>query len=236
VKRLLLLLLICTICIKANCQNEPTKDSLNVNKDASFVVKKAKLDKAIQVDMESGTANILKMSKPHSPRKAWIMSALLPGLGQVYNGQWWKVPIIYGALGGLVAAAIYNDNQYTNYRNAFIDFNDYLTYKATGASDPYSGKTRWKKVYVQDATKLDESGQEWFREALKNKKDAFRRDRDFMYILSGGFYVLNIIDALVYAHFYNFDITEDISMGLQPTVGYNPYSGNNYGLSCTINF
>ena len=72
--------------------------------------------------------------------------------------------------------------------------------------------------------------------AAKTKKDNYKRNRDLLYIVSGGIYVIQIIDAVVFAHFYDFEINEDLSMRLEPSTGFSPVCGGTVGLTLTFNF
>jgi hypothetical protein len=128
----------------------------------------------------------------HSPKKATIMSALLPGLGQIYNKKYWKVPIIYG---GFAAAGYYlNDNlkQIDRYTDAF---------KAETDGDPNTvNDTGFNSGQLQDVI------------------SRYKTWRDLSYIAIGAIYVLNIIDANVDAHLFYFDVGEDLSLNIQPFV------------------
>lgn len=177
---------------------------------------------------------VVKIKKPHSPHKATIYSMVLPGLGQIYNGQWWKVPFVYGGLAATYIAADWNHGMYQDYQGAFIDYNQQLEFEAGNGTEPKT--QRWKKVFLQDVADFTDNQKEWFKTTLKNKKDNFKRDRDFMYILFAGVYVLNIIDATVFAHFYDFDISDDLSMKIQPTMQHSNMAGSSVGLNCTIRF
>ena len=74
------------------------------------------------------------------------------------------------------------------------------------------------------------------QEQLKTKKDNYKRNRDLLYIVSGAIYVIQIIDATVFAHFYDFEINEDLSLNLRPSTGFTPVSGGTVGLTLTFNF
>ena len=129
---------------------------------------------------------------PHSPRKATIMSAALPGLGQVYNGKWWKVPIIYGGYAGLTYMAVSNHNQMVRFREAYLIRTD----DNPDTVDEYVGT-------YSDAN-------------LRDLKVTRQRNRDLSFIIMGILYVLNIIDANVDGHLKDFDVSEDLSMRIRP--------------------
>jgi hypothetical protein len=156
----------------------------------------------------------------HSPRKAVIMSAVLPGLGQVYNQKYWKVPIIYAALGTLTYFIIDYNKKYNTYVNAY---DDYLAYQK-------GDKTRTSFQNIRRLENFDDKT--YF---LKRYKDFYRRWRDLDVLILTGVYVLNIIDANIDAHFFYFEIGDDITLNVNPYI--QPYrNSQNIGLSLNIKF
>lgn len=131
---------------------------------------------------------------PHSPKKATIMSAALPGLGQVYNGSWWKVPIIYGGFGGLTYMAVSNHMDMTRYKDAYLMRVD------------------------DDPTTVDEFAGRYSDANLQQLKTTSQRNRDLSFILMGILYALNIIDANVDGHLKDFDVSEDLSLRVRPVM------------------
>jgi len=190
---------------------------------------------AEQTDTVSlGNGNALKeiLHSPekqiHSPHKATFYSAILPGLGQAYNKKYWKIPIIYGVIGSMTYAIHFNSTNYNKYKNAYRDFL---------IGDP--GNKSYIEVIPPTLTVEDVEGQyaDWFEEALENKKEYYRRYRDLSYIIMAGIYVLNLIDATVDAHFYDFDVSDDLSMRIQPVImDPTPFSQKNIGVQLSFNF
>lgn len=177
--------------------------------------------------------------KEHSPHKATVYSALLPGLGQIYNRKYWKLPILYGGIGVTVYAIGWNTGQYNDYKDAYVDFSNFLEYKnqPDGGTIPEPTSKSYEKIYTnEDFSSTSASDDEWYKTRFRNGKDKYKRDRDLSYIILFGVYVLNIIDATVDAHFTNFNINDDLSMTVQPKMNYSPVSGSTLGLSCRINF
>ncbi len=130
----------------------------------------------------------------HSPKKATIYSAILPGLGQAYNRKYWKIPVIYGLGGLLTYFVVDNNKQYVNYKNAFkvrLDDNP-------DTVDPYVN------VYSDDD--------------LRVLKNYYRRNRDLAYIGMGVTYILNVIDAAVDAHLFYFDVSDNLTLRAEPAV------------------
>lgn len=134
---------------------------------------------------------------PH-PRKVLFRSMIVPGWGQVTNRQYWKVPVVYGLLGGLVVYSIWTHNQYTDYRAAFYN-------AASGNDDMRFGPTPPNLIGVP-------------QESLRFSRNSFRNQRDFSFILIALAYGLNILDAYIFAHFRDFDVSDDLahSIAVQP--------------------
>lgn len=152
--------------------------------------------------------------KPHSPTKAAIYSAVLPGLGQGYNRKYWKIPIVYAGFGAIIYFIITNSSEYKQFKEAY-------NYVAAGDSGYIDNE------YV---AKYDE-------QQLLDGKNYYRRNMELSYIIGGLWYVLNIIDASVDAHFFDYDISEDLSIRVDPVMlsrrdDYRPVSG----LKLTLKF
>ena len=144
---------------------------------------------------EKHKAKLPKNKRPHSPKAATIMSTCLPGLGQIYNGRWWEVPIVYAGLGGLGYLA------YSNY-------SDYQLYL-----DAYRYSTGDASEVSQEAINL---AGHYSSSNLQTYKESYRRDFEFYTILTVAWYGLNIVDACVYGHLYNYDISDDLSLSVDP--------------------
>ena len=179
--------------------------------------------------------------KPHSPHKATIMAMLLPGSGQIYNGQWWKVPILYGGMAADIYGIAWNQKRFKEYRDAYVEWVQYLDAKAKDPDTPYPQNPAWDKIPKAFDVETDpylqtSQGQTWFKNTLSNRKTSFKRNRDLCYIVMAAIYAINIIDATVYAHFYDFEIDDNLSFNLQPTSSYSPVSGGSIVLTLTFNF
>ena len=149
----------------------------------------------------------------HSPKKATLYSTFLPGLGQIYNKKYWKVPVIYGLFGTFTYFLIYNNDQYLIYRAAYKDRVLGITQQQDEGS------------YIE---LLDD-------EQLKTEMKRWERNRNFNAIGIFLTYIANVIDANVDAHFFDYDISDDLSLHLTPCV--NPrLSTSAIGFTCTISF
>ena len=147
---------------------------------------------------ETKTAKPNKDKKLSRPAKAAIMSACLPGLGQIYNRKWWKVPIVYAGLGGIGYFSSRNFSEYRSYLHAY----EYKT------GDLPEGVTL-TDYETQLANKYAE-GQ------LQTYKESYRRNFELFTILTVAWYGLNIIDAVVDGHLYTYDISDDLSINVDP--------------------
>ncbi len=122
------------------------------------------------------------------PKRAGMYSAILPGLGQLYNGQYWKIPVIYAGIGVSAYYFAYNLTNYNSYRKAYIDY----------PNDTYGAK------YTQSQ--------------LQQIRDDFERYLDFTVLLAGAGYMIQILDAVAAAHLKDFDISRDLSLKMRPVV------------------
>ena len=175
----------------------------------------------------------IKMEFKPDPKKAVLM-ALVPGLGQIYNRKFWKLPIVYGGLMGCMYAVTWNNRNYQHYSTAYKD----IMMDAEEPNRPVEEfHTSW-----QDFLGVGYDPKEWvtntnFQTQLKNRKDYYRRYRDLSIIITVGVYALSIIDAYVDAQLFDFDISPDLSMHWEPSVTpQTAYSSRSYGLNCSIKF
>lgn len=177
------------------------------------------LDSAAIVEVDATAKEI------HSPKKATIYSTILPGLGQAYNKKYWKIPIIYAGFGAIGYYIHWNNDNYSVLKLAYNDLTD-----DNPDTDSYL-------PFVPDWIDLeDDTDYNTFKTGLSKQQDYYRRNRDLLIISIVGFYGLNIIDANVDAHFFDFDISEDLSFNWQPTVQRSYNKQNFYGINCSFTF
>lgn len=150
------------------------------------------------------TVLVKKPQTTHSPRKATIYSAVLPGLGQIYNRKYWKVPIVYGGFATLGFFINYNNGEYVKFRQAYSDIID---------TDPNTNS--FIKLFTNPRN-LEPDRIAQSTEILRKTKDYWRRNRDLVVIGTAVFYAVNIIDASVDANFFNFDISDDLTINWVP--------------------
>lgn len=161
----------------------------------------------------------------HSPQKAAMYSAILPGLGQAYNKKYWKIPLVYGGFAAFGYFINFNNNRYKLFKLYYSDLTD--------GNDMTNSFLDYKYV---DGDKMDDlSYVETLKRGFIREQDRWRRWRDMNIIMIVGFYGLNIIDASVDAHFFNWDISDDLTLRWQPTID-QLYNKNIFALNCTIRF
>ena len=148
------------------------------------------------------------------PGRAALRSAILPGLGQVYNKKYWKVPIVYGFLGGCAMVFNYNLKNYKELKQAFIG-----QYNARVFKD----STEFFKIKPHLAPLSEES--------LRFNRDQFRRNVDYTVLVFAIIWGLNVMDAAVDAHLKSFDVSPDLSLKIKP--GHSNMAGTN-GLSLVM--
>ena len=155
------------------------------------------------------------------PRKAVILSMLIPGGGQIYNRKYWKLPIFYGGFLGCVYAFTWNQQMYLDYSQAYLDIMD---------DDPET------KSYLDflPASYDVEANKSWLADVLKNRKDMYRRYRDISIFCFAGVYLLSIIDAYVDAELSHLDVSRDLSLDVNPGMLDSKATGLGVNLSLTF--
>jgi len=151
---------------------------------------------------------------PLAPARAAFYSAVLPGLGQAYNGKYWKIPIAYGGLGVGVYFYLKNDEQYDRYRSI------YKRRLAGFTDDEFTTPSGTLRVT---------------NDGLIRAQRFYQRNKEISILVIAGIYALNIIDANVDAHLQQFNVNEDLS--LRPAMNFNEHTGKTgYALSLNYNF
>lgn len=145
-----------------------------------------------------------------TPQGALWRAALVPGWGQIYNKQYVKLPFVYGAMGGLLIAAISVNKNYQLYRDAFL-YKAYQEQVDAGISElnPYEGKISSYNRLVQEFGSIS-SG------TIRAQRDVYRRNRDLSYLGAGLIYALSVLDAYVSAHLLDFNVDENLGFRVVP--------------------
>ena len=175
----------------------------------------------------SPTLGQVRVFNPDPQRALWL-SALCPGLGQVYNRRYWKLPIVVGAFVGLSYGASWNNRMYKDYSKGYRDVMD---------DDP---DTRSYMDFFPPTVRESDLETAWLQKVMKNKRDYYRRYREICVIAMVGVYLLNVVDAYVDASMAHFDISPDLTLDVSPTAIDNGAVGSgrlpSLGVQCAISF
>ena len=166
------------------------------------------------------------------PKKAVIYSAIFPGLGQIYNRKYWKLPLIYGGIIGLSYGISWNGQYYSDYKSA---------YSGIAVESPRENFDKWRDMTNlpsnTDLSSISDSDIERYKSQFKRKKDFYRRNRDLCIIGIVAVYAVSMIDAYVDAQLFDFDISPDLSMKVEPVMMQSSVSSSkSFGLQCSFNF
>jgi hypothetical protein len=195
-------------------------------------------NQAVKAQQINISIDSLKVATPvsqvtRSPKKASIYAALFPGLGQIYNRKYWKLPIVYGGYAGLIYVLGWNNN---NYKDFFQGYRIIAQY-SSAASLKSDERLFLDNLIKNPSIKLDNPTTfSYISTQLKSGKDFYRRNRDLTIIGIAALHVLSIIDASVDANLFDFDIGDDISMKIEPVPVYFGNQNPVLGVNLSINF
>ncbi|MDL2265844.1 DUF5683 domain-containing protein [Parabacteroides sp. OttesenSCG-928-G07] len=201
--------------------------------DTAFVSSSDSIVRAVMLEAEAAPLPAIKMGsnfKPN-PTKATLF-ALVPGMGQIYNRKYWKLPIVYGAFMGCYYAISWNHENYADYRQAYFDIMSTNPVANDSWRDFIPGGNRMTEE--EQNAKINDTQ---FISLLKRNKDSFRRFRDLSIIITVGVYAISIIDAYVDAQLFDFDISPDLTMRIEPT--FTPKTSvtpQTYGVNWSLTF
>ncbi len=158
----------------------------------------------------------------HSAQRATLYSAVLPGLGQAYNHHYWKVPIVYAGFGVIVYFIDFNTQKYHEYRDGYYNLAN------------NTGDESYKQLPSYPTFDADK---ELILQNFQRNRDYFRRWREISILSFVGFYLLNIIEANISAHFLHFDISDELAFDIIPTITpANALGNKNAGLTLSFRF
>lgn len=193
-------LLVCLI-IGSSCntfaQDAPRKE---LNPDTVFL------------KSDTATATLKSYASEYDPRKAILFAAVLPGLGQVYNKKYWKLPLVYGGFIGFGYGVNFYQTGYKEFKGALFDLLE-------------SGES---SIIIR--------GQSWSEQPLRTVVNRYRRERDFFMILMAGMYLLQMVDAHVDAHLKEFDLNPNLQVSIQPTLNNDMLTGRTVGITLIVKF
>lgn len=203
------------------------ENSQNISKSdtVAWISDKMLNDKSVE--------KIIKSTVPFKPdpNKAVLYSAIFPGLGQIYNRKYWKLPLVYGGFLGFAYAITWNGRQYNDYTGA---------YKAIMRSDPLAPENfKIWSVFIRrglTADNISEAQIATYKNSFRRQRDAYRRYRDLSIIGAVALYGLCMIDAYVDANLFDFDISPDLSLRVEPQVQNDVFSQKSFGVQCSFKF
>lgn len=166
--------------------------------------------------------------RPSAKRAMWL-AIVIPGAGQIYNRKYWKLPIVYGGFVGCLYAMRWNNMMYNDYSQAYMDLMD---------NDP---TTESYNQFLHLGATITDSNKSRYESLFKKRKDYYRKYRDLSIFCLIGVYALSVIDAYVDASLSEFDISQDLSLRVEPAVintgtSVNPLKSSAVGLQCSLNF
>ena len=220
-KKILFILTVLLLSLPAFAQQEA--DSLLVQDDSTYISDRpfVELDTVIDIadgfQMRSDSTRIIYYSnldwKPDPVRAVWL-AAIFPGLGQIYNRSYWKLPIIYGGLMGCIYAITWNNNMYQDYRQAYRDI---LTDEVLSTDPSRSYNAVLREGYTIESM----GGRTRYTQVLNENQNTYHRYRDISIVVAVAVYALSVIDAFVDAQLFDFDISPDLSMHVEPDIQYD---------------
>lgn len=236
----LLFLLLCNTA-KAQINEE---DSLNIHyptDNGSLIIKELEENKIELTEEKLSYKKIkqdsIKIAKDLTkwkpkPKKAVWLAVAIPGGGQIYNRKYWKLPIFYGGIAGCIYAMTWNQQLYKDYSQAYLDLLD---------NDP---NTQSYNDFLHLGNAITDENRTYYERVFKNRKDKHRRWRDLSIFATVAVYALSIIDAYVDASLSDFNISDDLSLQLAPTVinDTSPKANRTYinhtaiGIACKLKF
>jgi TM2 domain-containing membrane protein YozV len=158
------------------------------------------------------SSKVVKKTSKHNPKVAILLSSIVPGAGQIYNKKYWKAPIVWAGIGTCIYFINSNNTLYKDYKGALLQRAD------TSIKEP----DKYLDIYSTDQ--------------LIALQDQYRQNRDLFIIGASLVYILNIVDALVDAHLFSFDVSDDLSLNWQPYFNYSVNTSNAAGLSLQLKF
>jgi hypothetical protein len=177
-----------------------SQDSLTITRDTIFLE-------------QQDTMMIKSYAKRYNPRKALLYAAVLPGLGQVYNKKYWKLPLVYGGFYAIGRGIKWYNDYYVRYKtHLFYNIENQLGNTDRNPTVPFT------------------------TEQLRRIVDKARRERDLMVILMGGMYLLQVVDAHVDAHLKEFDLNPNLKVSIEPTITQDAWVGRQTGMSLVFRF
>lgn len=169
--------------------------------------------------------------KPDAGKAVWL-GVIFPGAGQMYNKSYWKLPIVYGAFMGCGYAIHWTNNRYTNYKTAYLDL-----YKDVQAGTVSEDPSKSYIAVMPDGYDMSRvGGSSTWMNTLKDRQSTFRRYRDYSILATVVVYALSLIDAYVDAQLFDYDISPDLTLNIEPQIYYDLHQQQSAELKLAIQF
>lgn len=186
---------------------DPQKEELNIQ-----------VEKKTKKRRKKKRARKVRPYEPLAPARAAFYSAVLPGLGQVYTRKYWKVPIVYAALGTGIYFYKQNNDNFNRVRDAFKN-------RLAGRPDEFTITDPDTGIVIETVTD----------EGLVSLQQRFRREQELSLLITAGLYLLNILDANVTAHLQQYNLNKDLTFN--PQINFSEFDNKpNFGVSLNYNF
>lgn len=169
--------------------------------------------------------------KPDPMRAVWL-GAIVPGLGQIYNRSYWKLPIVYGGLMGCAYAITWSNNQYVGYKDAYRD----IYYDIANGTVSDSPDKSYNAILPEGYTIQSMGGANAYQNRLKEWQNSSLRLRDMSILVTIAVYALSLIDAYVDAQLFDFDISNDLSLNVTPQLYYDMQNQRTAEVKLAISF
>jgi hypothetical protein len=223
----LIVLLILLACLPATAQ-----DSLRQSPPDS--IQGLDPSDSVVISKDGKVTTIESYAARYNPRKAMLFAAVVPGLGQVYNKKYWKVPLVYAGFAGIGYGIKFNQDLYLIYRKGLFSL---LNEPPNPVVDPETGLTALgNKVIGGEAVMPRGEGATLKRDVVRNAVNRYRRDRDFAVIACFIFYMMQMVDAHVDAHLKEFDLNPQLKVSIEPAMNQNAFTGRSAGVGLTLKF
>jgi hypothetical protein len=179
-----------------------------------------------------------KREKPEfkaEPQRATMLALTFPGLGQIYNRKFWKVPLVYAGFGGLIYAVGYNSSLYIKYMKAYQDFTDNIPETDSYLEILYFADPKeYDPVLYPDS--YNASYYAHYKEGMLRQIDYNRKYRDLSYIGIALWYIVTVLDANVDASLFNYDISDNLNLVVAPVQIPSSTTGVGLNISMLVNF
>lgn len=196
--RILFVIILCACSLGVQAQRKAKRDTL-----------KSIPEDTLRLDQGNIVVPIETYAARFNPRKAILFAAVVPGLGQIYNRKYWKVPLVLGGFALEIYSITFFNDQYTMFKSDLFDL-------------------------LRDGTSVSPTGLN--EQQLRNLVDRAKRQRDYFTIITGFWYILQLVDAHVDAHLKEFDLNPQLKVKLEPMLESNPYTGRSAGVTLKFMF